>query len=111
MYVIMSSWGQFRSGLRSMTIDTSVDAHGSRYNFAMAPLPELGRLLLILGALLIGTGLLLTFGARLPFRLGHLPGDIAYRGRHGSIYFPIVTCILLSAVVSIVLWIVNHFRR
>jgi len=75
------------------------------------PLPEAGRLLLIAGAILVGAGLLLTFGARLPFRLGHLPGDIAYRGRHGSFYFPIVTCILLSVAVSAILWIVNHFRR
>lgn len=77
----------------------------------MDPLPEAGRLLLIAGAILVGAGLLLTFGARLPFRLGHLPGDIAYRGRHGSFYFPIVTCILLSVAVSAILWIVNHFRR
>jgi hypothetical protein len=75
------------------------------------PLPEAGRLLLIAGAILVGAGLLLTFGARLPFRLGHLPGDIAYRGRHGSFYFPIVTCVLLSVAVSAILWIVNHFRR
>ena len=103
--------GRFRNGLHSITIDTGVETHGSRYNFAMDPNPELGRLLFIVGAIFIAAGLLLTFGARLPFRLGHLPGDIAYRGRNGSIYFPIVTCILLSAVVSVVLWIVNHVRR
>lgn len=73
--------------------------------------PELGRLLLIAGAILVVAGLLLTFGARLPFRLGHLPGDIAYRGRHSSFYFPIASCILLSAMVSAILWVVNHFRR
>jgi hypothetical protein len=89
------------------------DSSPSRYNCVeiMDPLPEFGRLLLVVGAIFVGAGLLLTFGARLPFRLGHLPGDIAYRGRNGSVYFPIVTCILLSAAVSIVFWIVNHFRR
>jgi hypothetical protein len=77
----------------------------------MEPLPELGRLLIILGAILIAAGLLFTFGARLPFRLGHLPGDIAYHGRHGNFYFPIVTCALLSVIFSVVLWIAHHLRR
>lgn len=77
----------------------------------MDPLPEIGRLLLVLGAVTACAGLFLMFGARLPFRLGHLPGDIVYRGRNGSFYFPIVTCILLSVVVSLILWVVNHFRH
>jgi hypothetical protein len=47
----------------------------------------------------------------LPFRLGRLPGDIAIRGRNGSFYFPIVTCILVSAALTLVFWIVNYFRR
>jgi Protein of unknown function (DUF2905) len=77
----------------------------------MDPVPELGRLLLVVGAVLIVAGLLFTFGGRLPFRLGHLPGDIAYRGRNGSFYFPIVTCILASVVISAILWVVDHLRR
>jgi hypothetical protein len=81
----------------------------------MNPLPEFGRLFLILGAVFIAVGALLTFGARLPFRwasrLGRLPGDLVYQGRHGSFYFPIVTCILLSGLLTLVIWIVNHFRR
>ena len=74
-------------------------------------LGELGKILLVLGILLIGIGALLIFGARLPFRLGRLPGDIAYQGRHGSFYFPIVTCIILSAALTLLFWIVNFFRR
>jgi len=87
--------------------------HRSRYNRlkVMDPLPEIGKLLLAAGAILMAAGLLLTLGGRLPFRLGHLPGDIVYQGRHGSFYFPIVTCILLSCVVSLILWVVNLFRR
>jgi hypothetical protein len=54
---------------------------------------------------------LLLFGAKLPFRLGRLPGDIAVQGRHGSFYFPIVTCILISLALTLVMWIVNFFRR
>ena len=64
----------------------------------MDPLREIGKLLLVVGVVLVGAGALLMFGAKLPFRLGRLPGDIAYQGRHGSFYFPIVTCILLSVL-------------
>jgi hypothetical protein len=78
---------------------------------AMDPLRELGKLLLIVGVVLVGVGALLAFGARLPFRLGRLPGDISYRGRHGSVYFPVVTCLLLSVALTLVSWIVSHFRR
>jgi hypothetical protein len=75
------------------------------------PLRELGRVLVILGLVLIGVGALLFLGAKLPFRLGRLPGDIAYQGKHGAIYFPIVTCLLLSLGLTLLFWIVNLFRR
>jgi len=75
------------------------------------PLSDLGRLLLVLGVVLVGVGALLMFGGKLPFRLGRLPGDIAYQGRHGSFYFPVVTCIVLSLALTLIMWIVNIFRR
>ena len=77
----------------------------------MDPLRELGKVLLILGVVLVGAGALLVFGVKLPFRLGRLPGDIAYQGRNSSFYFPIVTCILLSLGLTLLMWIVNFFRR
>jgi len=77
----------------------------------MDPMRELGKLLLVVGLVLAGTGALLAFGAKLPFRLGRLPGDIAYQGRHGSFYFPVVTCILLSVALTLIFWIINFFRR
>jgi hypothetical protein len=77
----------------------------------MDPLRELGKLLLAVGMVLIGAGALLLFGARLPFRLGRLPGDVSYQGRHGSFYFPVVTCLLVSLALTLIAWIVNHFRR
>ena len=77
----------------------------------MDPLRELGKVLLVVGVVLVGAGVLLVFGARLPFRLGRLPGDISYQGRHGSFYFPIVTCIVLSVGFTLILWIINYFRR
>ena len=77
----------------------------------MDPLRELGRALLILGAVSVIVGGLLYFGARLPFRLGRLPGDIIHRGEHSTFYFPIVTCLVVSVILSILFWISSNFRR
>ncbi len=77
----------------------------------MEPLREVGKLLLLFGVILTAAGALLVFGAKLPFRLGRLPGDIAYHGRSTTFYFPIVTCLLLSLVLSLVLWMVSLLRR
>lgn len=75
------------------------------------PYNDLGKLLLIFGGILVLVGAVLLTGTRLPFRLGRLPGDISYQGKNGSFYFPIVTCILLSVALTLISWIINHFRR
>ena len=77
----------------------------------MDPVRELGRTLLLLGGFLVLTGALLYFGGKLPLRIGKLPGDIFHRGEHTTFYFPIVTCLLLSLAVSLLLWLISHFRR
>ncbi|HXM96422.1 MAG TPA: DUF2905 domain-containing protein [Candidatus Dormibacteraeota bacterium] len=77
----------------------------------MDPLRELGRTVLVLGALLIAIGVLLYFGGRLPFRLGRLPGDIVHRGEHTTFYFPVVTCLILSVGLSLIFWLFSYFRR
>jgi membrane associated rhomboid family serine protease len=77
----------------------------------MDPLRELGRALLILGGVSAIVGALLFFGGRLPFRLGRLPGDVIYRGEHTTIYFPIVTCLVISVVLSILFGLFSNFRR
>ena len=77
----------------------------------MDPLRELGKMLVLLGAVLTLVGALLYFGGRLPFRLGRLPGDIVWRGEHTTLYFPIVTCIILSLALSLLLWFIGQFRR
>ena len=62
----------------------------------------LGKLLIISGLVLVAAGLFVTFGARyLP--LGRLPGDIAFRRGNVSFYFPIVTCIILSLLLTLIL--------
>jgi hypothetical protein len=77
----------------------------------MDPLRALGRALLILGAVSAIVGALLYFGGRPPLRLGRLPGDIVHRGEHTTFYFPIVTCLLISVVLSILFWLFSNFRR
>ena len=77
----------------------------------MDPLREMGKLLLILGVVLAATGAFLMLGFRLPFRLGRLPGDIVYQGRNTSFYFPVVTCLVLSAALTVIFWVVARFRR
>jgi hypothetical protein len=72
---------------------------------------QLGRLLLSVGATLILIGAFFYLGPKLPFRLGRLPGDIIRRGEHGTFYFPLVTCLVISAAISLVFWLLNHFRR
>jgi hypothetical protein len=68
----------------------------------------IGRTLIGLGVLLVIVGLLVTLGERLPIRLGRLPGDIVIRGKNSVFYFPIVTCLAISAVLTFVMWLLNR---
>ena len=77
----------------------------------MDPFREFGRMMLLVGVVLVVVGGLLAFGAKLPFRLGRLPGDIVWTARGGTFYFPIVTCIVLSVVLSAAVWVVSQLRR
>lgn len=77
----------------------------------MEPLRDIGKLLLVIGILLAATGAVLILGVRAPFRLGRLPGDIAVHGRHGSFYFPVATCIVLSVALTLIFWIAALLRR
>jgi hypothetical protein len=72
---------------------------------------DLGRLLIALGlVLLIAGGLLLLLG-RTGIPLGRLPGDISYRSKNVSVYFPLGTSILLSVLLSLVFYLLSRFRR
>jgi hypothetical protein len=63
--------------------------------------PEIGRILLVIGLVLVVVGGLAALGVRLPF--GRLPGDIAIEGERGGIYIPIVTMIIVSVVLTVLL--------
>ncbi|MGD0586435.1 MAG: DUF2905 domain-containing protein [Oryzomonas sp.] len=66
----------------------------------------LGRPLIILGLVLVAAGLVLSLAPRMPW-LGRLPGDITIKREHFSFYFPLATCILISAVISFILWLIR----
>jgi hypothetical protein len=72
---------------------------------------EMGKLLVVFGAILLVLGLLFVGLGRTNLPLGHLPGDIIHRGKHGTFYFPLTTCILLSAILSAILYLINRFSR
>jgi Protein of unknown function (DUF2905) len=65
-------------------------------------------MLILLGAILIVVGLLFTLGERLPIKLGRLPGDIVIRGKNSVFYFPLVTSLLISVVLTALLWLVGR---
>jgi hypothetical protein len=72
---------------------------------------QLGRLLIIFGLILAAAGAGLVLLGRTNFPLGRLPGDIVYRGKNTTFYFPLATSILLSVVISIVLYVIGRMRR
>ena len=75
---------------------------------------ELGKMLVYAGLVLAAIGARVWLTARpggLPLRLGRLPGDIAYQGKHGAFYFPVVTCILLSVGLTLLLWLVQWLKK
>jgi len=68
-------------------------------------------MIIVLGAILIAAGLLLVLLGRTGIPIGHLPGDITYRRRNFAFYFPLTTSILLSIVLSLLLYFLNRMHR
>jgi hypothetical protein len=64
---------------------------------------SLGRMLIILGLAVAAIGVVVSMGGRL-----RLPGDIVIRGKNSVFYFPVVTCLAISAVLSLVMWLLNR---
>lgn len=72
---------------------------------------SLGKLLIGAGGLLILIGAIVLLAGRADIPIGRLPGDISYRGKNTAVFFPITTCIILSIVLSFIIWLVNRFMR
>jgi hypothetical protein len=72
---------------------------------------EIGKLLVLFGVVLVVAGLGLMLLGRMNIPLGRLPGDFLYRGKNTTVYFPLATSVVVSVVLSIVLYLVSRWRR
>jgi hypothetical protein len=73
---------------------------------------QMGRFLAITGIILVVLGLIVMTGSKFSFLgLGRLPGDIAIKGKNFQFYFPIVTCLVLSAAVTLFFWVISLLTR
>jgi len=72
---------------------------------------ELGKLLLIFGAVLLVLGAVLLFAGKFNLPFGRLPGDFTYRGKNTTVYFPLATSLLLSVVLSLIMWLFGRSRH
>ena len=71
---------------------------------------EFGKILILMGAFLILIGVVLMLGSKIPF-LGRLPGDIHYERGSFKLFFPVTTCLLLSAVLTLLLWLISYLMH
>ncbi len=72
---------------------------------------DLGKLLLTVGAVIAVVGVVLILAGKFNIPVGRLPGDIVYRGKNTVFYFPVVTCLVISILLSLVLWLINRGRH
>ena len=72
---------------------------------------EVGKLLIFIGGMLVVVGIVVMLLGRMHFPLGRLPGDFLYRWKNTTVYFPLATSLLVSVVLSVVLWLVSRWRR
>jgi Protein of unknown function (DUF2905) len=77
----------------------------------MGSMADLGRVLVLVGAVAIVAGLAFILLGRENIPLGRLPGDIVYRGKNSTFYFPLATSILVSVVLSVVMYLVGRLRK
>ena len=74
-------------------------------------MPALARLLIILGLLLLLAGAVVYLLSLVGVSFGHLPGDFAWRRKNVSLYFPLGTCILISVLLTLILYLISRFHR
>jgi len=72
---------------------------------------EMGRMLVVLGVALVVIGGVVMLLGRTGLPLGRLPGDIVYRGKNTTFYFPLASSILISVVFSIILFLIGRLKR
>jgi hypothetical protein len=88
------------AALREFNLWTSIEA-----------MTDLGKLLIIFGAVILVAGVVLVLLGRTHLPVGRLPGDIVYRGKHTTVYFPLATSIIVSVVLTVLLYLFGRMRR
>jgi hypothetical protein len=86
----------------------AIQGHTAFYNLRVT---EIGKMLVFFGLLLAVAGLVFILLGRTNLPIGRLPGDILYRGKHTTFYFPLATSIVLSIVLSLLLYLMGRFRH
>jgi hypothetical protein len=71
---------------------------------------DIGKFLIVAGVVLVVAGIVVVAAGRIGLPLGRLPGDIVYRGKNTTFYFPVVTSIVVSVVLSVMLWLIGKLR-
>jgi len=72
---------------------------------------DIGKMLFVLGLVLAAAGLVFMLLGRTNLPIGRLPGDILYRGKHTTFYFPLATSIVVSVLLTLVLYLLGRFRH
>jgi hypothetical protein len=98
------------TGLIATSVTTARRKQTQRLTYERT-MTEFGKLLVFSGVVLIAAGLVLMLLGLTHLPIGRLPGDIFYRGKNTTVYFPLATSLLLSIVLSVVLYLINRFRR
>ena len=107
----------FAADLTQINADSEQHRLGSRnpdavsFHYNRVIVSELGKLLLLAGAFLAIIGVVLIVAGRLHLPLGRLPGDISYRGKNVVVYFPLGTSILISLLLSLLLFVISRWRK
>ena len=74
-------------------------------------MPELGKFLVLIGGIIVVLGLVLLLAGKFNLPIGRLPGDIVYRGKNTTFYFPLATSIILSVILSLIFWLIGRSRH
>ena len=74
-------------------------------------MPELGKFLVLIGGIILVIGLVLVLAGKFNLPIGRLPGDIVYRGKNTTFYFPLATSIILSVILSLIFWLIGRSRH
>jgi hypothetical protein len=72
---------------------------------------ELGKFLLLVGGIILIVGLLLILGGKSNLPIGRLPGDIVYRSKNSVFYFPLVSSLIISIILSLIFWLIGRSRH